>query len=305
MKDIGKKIKTIAPSQLTVLQSSSNTSINLSNLSKNYVFECLNNIRFKEFSKRLPRWGDKIELFSEDFEDETLYSALLKYNNLSIIDTCTIDYFLFSIWCCFTLSKSCKEAIQSENSYISKLVNLIELEKWDRAKTLWILTNKIEPKANSYFSLFGTEFQFFVQYVIHKQKYEIVCENENCKYKNQFLTYSELQFVRKNDTCSLNICEMCEISFKNNPYCLFIEYLNFNNNDLIDIIQIPSKLKLKNQIFSFLCCTFCKDNHFKGIFNVNKRFYLVDDMKQIVGTKIGFKPDIRYCFYYLHEKDDN
>jgi hypothetical protein len=70
--------------------------ISLTQLSKTFLATFKNNISFREFSNHIPSWGGEIKTFSEDFENINKYQDFKEYNNLKIVNTCSIDYFLFS-----------------------------------------------------------------------------------------------------------------------------------------------------------------------------------------------------------------
>ena len=55
-----------------------------------------NNTKFKLFSDKIPEWGGLIEIVDEDFSD--LLASNQIYNNLLIINSCSIDYLLLSLW---------------------------------------------------------------------------------------------------------------------------------------------------------------------------------------------------------------
>jgi hypothetical protein len=273
--------------------------ISLSQISKNFKSEIENDVRFKEFTSKIPKWGGNIEVKEEDYDENEKYNEFMAYNNLPITNTCTIDYFLFSFWCSYKFSVKCREIINHESSYIKKIVNLIQDDEWNRAKTIWILTNNIIRSSSDWtFSTFGTEFNFFVKFIISTQEHKITCNNFNCKNATQSFSNKELQFIKKNNYCNLNVCDLCNIHLMNNPFCLFIECLK-TNSDTIEIIDLPPVLIIDNKRFQLLCFTFFKDNHFRSIFYINKSFYLIDDLKNIVYNKISCKPDISYCVYYL------
>jgi hypothetical protein len=130
-----------------------------------------NGLSFREFIKRIPSNGGNVEVLIEDFYDYNCYESVEKYQKLKIVNTCTIDYMLFSIWCVTKLSENAEKKFKlfkkSECKflqYLHKISSLIEKLQWNRVKSLWILLIlKLKPE-NLEFSLFGTEYRFFVQY---------------------------------------------------------------------------------------------------------------------------------------------
>ena len=73
------------------------------------------------------------------------------YNNLLIENTCSIDYFLLSIWFSSLNSSNVSNVIQSKENdktfkNLSNIVKLIENDNWNRTKTVWFLTiSKMSP----------------------------------------------------------------------------------------------------------------------------------------------------------------
>ena len=71
------------------------------------------------------------------------------------MNTCSIDYFLFSFWCQTLLSPGIKNEIAalkqhfndvSRNNNTIQMIDLISDNQWDRVKTLWILDlNGMKP----------------------------------------------------------------------------------------------------------------------------------------------------------------
>ena len=73
-----------------------------------------NDFNFRIFSKHLPEWGGKIVLRELDFfKDSPYYDTCSLYENLEIINTCSIDYFLLALWCSNKLSSKIKTILKA------------------------------------------------------------------------------------------------------------------------------------------------------------------------------------------------
>ena len=61
--------------------------------------------------------------------------------NTSITNTCTIDYFLFSIWLSTKMSNNCFEKIESlsQPQKFLEIIDCIDKMDWDKAKTIWVV----------------------------------------------------------------------------------------------------------------------------------------------------------------------
>ena len=83
------------------------------------------------------------------------------------MNTCTIDYFLFAIWCVSKVSSEsikCLNILANENQiarYLIKIIDLIDTFQWNRARSLWILPILQLKPENWKFSLFGQQSTFF------------------------------------------------------------------------------------------------------------------------------------------------
>ena len=71
-----------------------------------------NEISFKILSQHTPHWGIAISLNKEDFFDLFLYNKNSSFDHLKITNTCTLDYFLFSLWIVSKVSLSFNSSLQ-------------------------------------------------------------------------------------------------------------------------------------------------------------------------------------------------
>ena len=302
------------------------TIINLSQLSKQYKTSFDNRISLREFSSRIPSNGGTTIISEIDFESFDL-KDFSGFNNLKIVNTCSIDYFLFSFWCISNISKEAHIIIKTTRdnpmSYnhaaniniLSKIINLINDNEWDRVRTLWILcVNSMKP--NDQFSTFGSEYEHFIKRLLPFQ--EIVffcdqCEINVTKPRNEFT-------LKKNDhglwTLSLSASEICSkcknvvvCKFIYKPFCLFVSphenQKTAKDDDKLSLLEIPPSLKINDSIFNFLCCTIgdiCNGvEHFKCVYFLNKQFYSIDNLgNKYVERKIKATLNISNCLYYFN-----
>jgi hypothetical protein len=117
--------------------------IKSSQLKNKFLSSFENNISFREFTAHIPKWGGVIDINENDFFTKSDFSKYFDYRNIVFNNTCTIDYFLLGMWCISKLSSCTSLKKYNENShitikYLRKIVDLIDEDDWDRARTLWI-----------------------------------------------------------------------------------------------------------------------------------------------------------------------
>ena len=85
--------------------------------------------------------------------------------------------------------KCIDEQILKQKQELLKIIDLIDINDWDFAKSIWLIEIlKIEPKTNtkgnSLISTFGSETQFFLDALRYYQQYELECNcfNKKCNF---------------------------------------------------------------------------------------------------------------------------
>jgi hypothetical protein len=244
-------------------------------------------LSLKEFKSHVPEWGGNIRLKT-------------KYITLS--DTCTIDYYLFSMWIMYKQYSNIIEGLKSFDSrkydLIKSIITNIESKNWDKAKELWVLkimNYDISSLDNNNISLFGSEDMMFFQYITNYQEYRLIQKcREKCK-RNNSIKRSRSKYIflnKENNILTLfygytKKCVSCgeiissDIVFTHDPTFLFIEPAN--QNALIH--ELPKTIEINGKIFKLLCATIhteLADGHFVGIFNLNDEMLVVDDLNQSV-----------------------
>ena len=190
--------------------------------------------------------------------------------------------------------------------YFQKIIDLIDIFEWDRARSLWILAVPVELKpVNWKFSLFGLQTSFFVDKYLSFQELIFTCVD--CPFFSN--TVNEYYFKQNiNGDLILNCsfeqaCKGCKkmvlARFKFKPFGVFISIF-----DKISFTDLPPTVKILDKTFCLLCISFATTSnsvqHFKSLYYVQKSFYEVDDLyPNQLFKNLPQKPSISYCFYYL------
>ena len=256
-----------------------------------------NSLRFKDFTTKIPKNGGIISVDDHQF------------NKLLLVHTCTIDYFLLAIWCIFKIKPSfpdiIKENILYKNLfyYLNKVLDYIENDQWDKAKSLWILdVIKLKPNDNFTFSTYKDEFLFFLKHFQGYQALEYFCQ----KCKKKVGTDFELLYLQKHESLTFLtyketiICSKCKSGIR--PTFIKIPQFVFVQTISVDILlpNIPLNITIGNHSFNFLCCTFNDMNyHFKSIFCKNEAFFAIDNEVNSYEQKVNQDHFISSIFYYL------
>jgi hypothetical protein len=165
-------------------------------------------------------------------------------------------------------------------------------------------------------SLFGTESNMVINPFYVYQSYNLyqICSG-NCENNGSLISNdsSVIFFKKINDIIEMyytyrDKCNKCRIRvshsilFHNYPQFLFIE--SIYNNIFFD--EIPKQINIENSVFKLLCVTTHKMDHFKAIFNLFNREYLIDDLGPLISelTIQRQRNDVRnspvtVSFYYL------
>ena len=273
-------------STLSSLESSdnSNNGSNNDNTIENGDLILSNNILninqiYNNFANHVPKWGGYF------------YYARKKY---FITNTCTVDYLLLGIWTISQLKANFVLELPriSITEEVVKIIELIDKNDWNNAKKLLILDIlKINPN-EKHISLFGTENEFFINFFSKYQNHFIKQQcSPNCYLNNSIYLNdsSSLYFVKIDDIVTLTVltnenCNLCSrkinatISLQHHTNFLIIESSELN----IRVYDLPENLNINGNEYTFLCTPFNENAHFKSIFKLNKKFYLVDDLDQSI-----------------------
>ena len=107
----------------------------------------------------------------------------IQIKTFKIVNTCTIDYFLLSLWACFRLNNKISNEILhlsfDKTQYLIEIINSIEFIQWNKAKSIWILMFLFDVHSidcdcvecrnilsKNEISTFGSEYEFFLEPII-------------------------------------------------------------------------------------------------------------------------------------------
>jgi hypothetical protein len=192
--------------------------------------------------------------------------------------------------------------------HLKKIIDLIDKNEWNRAKTVWILlVCRLKISNNLVFDTFDTEYNAFIKHFVEYQRIEFACNN--CKDKTAE-NINNIILMKEQDEAflSLNRSELCEgclvISsgqFSSLPSFILVEVEHYDEKEKnILISDIPLCFNFNNTDFNFLFATIFDFNseHFRAIFRLNSSFYLVDDLSKTL-KKIPTSYKLCSIFYYL------
>ncbi len=261
-----------------------------------------------EFKEHIPTWGG-----ITDFN----YN-LTKYKNktkkFDFINTCTVDYYLLAMWCATRLSLNIKNYLKDNlhTRDIFQLINCIDDKDWNKAKTIWFfeICNHRNMKNKRTICSFGTEFEFFYKYIHFMQEFKLKeictkCQLDHSprdkqrylflvKYKNEIV----LNVTEKFTCRSCNIEMDKELEFKYKEPCWLVCEISPRLKLSADLL--PTHVKLNQKEYKLLCATYNTGaSHFVGIFILNNKYYVVDDLEPNSTFERCPKNHISMCFYYL------
>ena len=236
-------------------------------------------LSLQEFEKHIPKW-----------------CAIINYKgveNIRVVNTCTIDYFLFALW---SLQKKLPTFVNNLPAIellvsLKEIINSINLLKWNDAREFWIVHvmkyNRIPT--NGSISLFGSEYDMFIKYLMPYQLHNLIqiC-SDGCLISKKILFKKErdlLIFKKINGETKLHTfnteksCNKCKKDIK--PEFRFLNKPNFVIIELpgdIYIDEIPPLLKIESRSFRWFCTSLNKRNHFIAVYDLDGNKYIIDDM---------------------------
>jgi hypothetical protein len=198
-----------------------------------------------------------------------------------------------------------------------KMFSFIDKKEWNEAKTIWALEFlKLNPGQTNNFSFFNDSFSIFGKILSYQQKYS---ENLSCSECNIDLGVSESDFLVFSRDQSKEIqrnfyitCRKCQNSVKSKfrgnfcvkPGFLYCEMFYSEINDSTTHIkchELPKLISLNNLNFKLLLAQiYINNNHFKGIFLLDEKFVLIDDLQH--GNKrlrVPKEHKVTCCLYFI------
>jgi hypothetical protein len=239
---------------------------------------------------RVPAWGGQI---------------MFQNRQINLTNSCTIDNFLLSLWFSTKIDPNFTNNIPNLRfrDELTNVINRIENNDWNGAKQIWIL-EILQPRINGRnLSLWGSETSKYVEPLQHFQQMNVIqyC-NPNCPYNNTVAAnYSvHLYSIRQNNVTIIDpqytgTCNTCntiiatEVQLNHRPNFLLVQ----TTNREMRIDYLPKDLIIDNMNYRLVSCTLHSGNHFLGVFLINDRFYLVDDLTQRVTLLETFDPNNR------------
>ena len=258
-------------------------------------------MKTRGFFSNIPKWGGK--LIKSNFKKP-----------VKLLNTCAIDYFLLALWTSSKLSKNI--LINLKNSEIKEkiasIIGFIDSNNWNKAKSIWLLdVCKIfvsqDENGNHSICTFGTEMELFINFIKPIQSFEsqVVCNNQLCMRSS---TINDLYFSKVGEDVVLNFflkekCSYCshQLSISNNfngvpPY----HFIESDIRDKLNVHQLPNEISFgEGKMYKFICTTYCKRQHFRSIFNIKSKIYLVDDLCPQKHDLDIPNHHISICVYYL------
>jgi hypothetical protein len=256
-------------------------------------------------------------------------------SNVHVTNTCTIDYLLFALWYAYTISPSFKNSLSEDRfSFLIEVFNHIDKKDWLNARKVWIFnvlktiplylnekdeiehrkTLPLEKKITIDF--FGSEDEYIITYIAPLlQQYRLkeycssTCSRNGKEFKNQydiFLYYDDINNICQvgfNYNNLTHVCLKCksktteEIQFINDPYFLFI------HGQTLTFDKVSKTIEINNINFELLCATHLQGNHFKCIYKIKEKYYLINDIgRSIIEVKSASIYSCSTCCYIRKDK---
>jgi hypothetical protein len=232
-----------------------------------------------DLEEKIPPWGAKINYHRE----------IVKVTN-----TCSIDYLLFGLWVFFKKNNNFIALLPDLKlrHNINKIVNYIEENNWDKVREVWIVDvmNLQENPSRKTISLFGTEYERFLQFIISFQAHSILqkCDSKCSSWKKIIssqrtqIFYEKIEsririrnFVENNCKSCGNVIDI-EYVFHQHPFGLYIESMTDN----IFFNELPKQIELNGKSFELLFTTLHMPGHFIAILFINNEEYVINDLRK-------------------------
>jgi hypothetical protein len=242
-------------------------------------------------------------------------------SKVNMINTCTIDNYLFALWYLSKIMPSFHNRIANINNKtaLMEVIENIEIHNWDFARQLWftkIMKLDFRNRKGA-IDFFGSVENFFLQYMYDFQIHNVIQNcTRNCKINGKIIhSKSEiLNLGKKGDEVTLltdiyNMCPECEnivscnFVFLHNPIFIFIE-----TSDILFIQDLPKQLNISNKIYRLLSMVIyrAEKQHFISVIEIEDKFYLIDDLSPNKAELLTENDNINYfamnvssALYYL------
>lgn len=263
------------------------------------------------FVAHIPRWGGYF---------------MNNEKKIKIINTCTIDNYLFALWVMSKLMPLFNDAIPKlvHTEAILDIIKHIDQYDWDFARQIWYekVMKLNVTVAKGTINFYGSVENFFLKYMYDFQCHDLLQMCSSSCILNRNLIVSEnasvLHFGKIDNqeirivTDLLNKCSACnrrvtcEVVFRNRPVFLFLETTSH-----LKLNELPQTITVENKTYKLLnvILHLNKQKHFITIFDFDGKKYLVDDLKSNEAPLLSentlnnginyFQLNISSALYYL------
>lgn len=215
---------------------------------------------------------------------------------IEVINTCTIDNYLFAFWVLSKIVDQFPEKILDfeHSPALLDLIEKINSYEWNCARQIWYTkimkmeVNKKKSKINFY----GTVEDFLIKYMYGYQEHELFqkCVN-NCSLNGSLISKdANVLHLGKLRTKEIGIvtdlsdkCKecrnrvTCDVRFRHNPLFVFIE-----TSSHLKINELPKNIEIQNKTYKLLNVIFYlhAKRHFVSVFDINNQKVLIDDLSR-------------------------
>ncbi len=197
---------------------------------------------------------------------------------------------------------------------LNKIFSFIDQNKWNEAKTIWVLDFlRLKPTGKN-FDCFSSPFDIFGEVLSSQQKYKEELKCEECHLSLGSFTSDFYLFTRDSlnelfqDFFLFQECTLCRKIVKSKlqgifnvkPAFLYCETFYKDNTVNLNCYQLPRYLEIRSLTYKLLLAQIKIKDHFKGIFLLSDNFFLIDDL-QNKNKKLKVPKDHKVvcCLYYL------
>jgi len=154
---------------------------------------------------------------------------------------------------------------------------------------------------------FGSSHEYFLKHLIIFQSYKLTLKCPKCRVETnrnlKSLTFTLINGEVKLDLENNEFCSVCDIklnksyefSIENPPWLL----IDTEPDSTLRYNSLPSILNVSNRSYQFICCTIHHGIHFRAIFHLNNKDFLVDDLYPDTLKESTPRDRINVSIYFL------
>jgi hypothetical protein len=196
---------------------------------------------------------------------------------------------------------------------LNQIFTFIEENKWDEAKTIWILDFLKQLPEQKTFCTFNQSFNVFGRFLSVQQKYTEDLTCRGCEYNigvkvSDFLMFSKAYnsnfltrdiFFIECRKCKNNIISE-HGNFVTKPAFLYCEILYKSMTDSVKCYELPEFIYIKDLTFKLILAQIYEHNHFLGIFLLKDKFVVLNDLQnKIRNLEVPPVHKVTHCLYFL------